>query len=900
MRPIGPGPVAAALALCTVVRALASHAQGAADGTASSSATPARTEDGPAAGASTPPRLLRFVEAEYPAEARAAGTEATVVLLLALDAQGRVTDAQVIEGAGQGFDQAALAAVRRFEFEPARRNGQPVPARVRYRYRFTLRTAPMPQRPAALLRGRVSDERDRPIAGATVVLRLVGHEERRASTDAQGGFRFEIDAPGVALVSVEARGFWPYRAEEQIHARDDLSVQYRLRAQTPVSALPAALRRQRAGEDDPEEQGVTVRGSRPSREVTRTTLDRREIMRIPGTGGDALRAIQNLPGVARAPFLGGALVIRGASPADTQVFVDGSTLPLLYHFGGLSSVIQTEMLDRIDFYPGNYSARFGRAMGGIVDVGIRSPRRRGYRAVFNVSAIDASAFVEGAITPTLGFALAARRSYVDVILTAALANVEGIGVTAAPVYYDYQGVLEWRPNVRHRVRFLLLGDDDTLSILFRNPSDVAPMFAGQFSVATRFHIAQLLWEHDLGPGTQGRAMLSAGWTNLDFSASEQFRFGLQFFPLNGRYELSQRLSSYARLNAGMDIVAGRAIVQFSGLRFAPGETDPANAQRIASDIDGPVYQPATYLEAELTPTRTLRLVPSMRVDFDRAIHQAVLQPRFSFRWEFLRTTALRGGVGVYAQPPQFQQSSGAPNTFFPGQTLGNPSLGYQRAMHWGLGIEHRFSPWISLSVDGFYKWLDDLVVQAPSLALRGQMPPPSYSNAGVGRVYGMEVLLRHRASQRFFGWVAYTLLRSERRDAPEQDWHLFSQDQTHILTVVGSYNFGAGWEAGLRFRYVTGSPVTPYVGSFYNTDTATYTPIPGAPYSQRLGDFHQLDVRVDKTWRFRTWQFGVFLEVLNVYNRANPEGIQYNYNYTMSQPVNGLPIFPNLGLRAEF
>ena len=116
-----------------------------------------------------------------------------------------------------------------------------------------------------------------------------------------------------------------------------------------------------------------MQGERPPREVTRRTLERREINRIPGTSGDALRSIQNLPGVARPPGLAGLLIVRGSAPQDTAIFVDGTEVPLIYHFGGLSSVIPTELLDRIDFYPGNFSARYGRVMGGIVDVGLRSP-----------------------------------------------------------------------------------------------------------------------------------------------------------------------------------------------------------------------------------------------------------------------------------------------------------------------------------------------------------------------------------------------------------------------------------------------------------------------------------------------------------------------------------------------
>jgi len=98
--------------------------------------------------------------------------------------------------------------------------------------------------------------------------------------------------------------------------------------------------------------------------VTRRALEQREITRIAGTNGDALRSIENMPGVARPPFIAGGLIIRGSAPADTDIFVDGTAIPIAYHFGGLSSVIPSELLTRIDFYPGNFGPEYSRALGG--------------------------------------------------------------------------------------------------------------------------------------------------------------------------------------------------------------------------------------------------------------------------------------------------------------------------------------------------------------------------------------------------------------------------------------------------------------------------------------------------------------------------------------------------------
>src|SRR6185295_7861583 len=94
---------------------------------------------------------------------------------------------------------------------------------------------------------------------------------------------------------------------------------------------------------------------------------------------------------------------------------------------------------------------------------------------------------------------------------------------------------------------------------------------------------------------------------------------------------------------------------------------------------------------------------------------------------------------------------------------------------------------IEVSSEAFYRQYDGIIV-----AGRG--------NTGEGRAYGLETLIRYKPDERFFGFLAYTLSRSVRRDAPDQPEHLFNFDQTHILTLIGSYRLGRGWELGARFR----------------------------------------------------------------------------------------------------
>ncbi|HEX4405898.1 MAG TPA: TonB family protein [Polyangia bacterium] len=271
-----------------------------------------------AADALTPPRVIHFVEAPRP-EGADAGVVA-VELELTIGVDGALTDAQIAVSAGEAFDAAALAAVRQFIFEPARRGARAVPARIRYRYTF---------------------------------------EAVEAISDA--------GAPGDGAAPQPPDGGAPTIVSDAGAPAD--------------TALPSF--------------GATASIAAPPREVTKRTLGAEELTNAAGTRGDALRVVELLPGVARPPYLQGFLLIRGSGPDDSQVVFEGGPVDRLYHFGGLTSFTNARLLDHIDLYPGNFSARYGRKVGGIVDVGVRDPKRDAVHSVVDVNLIDASVLIEG-------------------------------------------------------------------------------------------------------------------------------------------------------------------------------------------------------------------------------------------------------------------------------------------------------------------------------------------------------------------------------------------------------------------------------------------------------------------------------------------------------------------------
>ncbi len=233
---------------------------------------------------------------------------------------------------------------------------------------------------------------------------------------------------------------------------------------------------------------------------------------------------------------------------------------------------------------------------------------------------------------------------------------------------------------------------------------------------------------------------------------------------------------------------------------------------------------------------------------------------------------VKGGVGLFAQEPTFDETD--PN-------FGNPKLKGERAIHYSAGVEYKPRPYVTLDATGFYKDMYSMV--SPNAGqftdADGNVKPLRYDNTGKGRAYGLELVARHDFANNFTGWLAYTLSRSERLDSGQTTYRLFDFDQTHILTVLGTYSLPRNWQIGGRFRFVTGNPTTPVVDSVFNASTDQYDPVYGKLNSARIEAFHQLDIRVDKRWVYQSWMLDMYLDVQNIYNRANPEGVSYNYNF---------------------
>ncbi|HEY3494722.1 MAG TPA: TonB family protein [Polyangiaceae bacterium] len=841
---------------------------------AQSKAAPAGSHETPASShAVTMPEVEHFVEAEYPKQAREKGrSQADVTLKLDIDATGHVTGVEVLSGAGDGFDEAAVAAVRGFLFRPARSGERAVKSRIVYRYHFDAPVeAPAPVPVTAVLRGRVlAGTSEQPLAGARVVISLAGKPVLERTTDAQGGFEALGLEPGAYTVRVDADGFLPLEEAETLASSEEVEVKYRLNP--PVT--------------DSEE--VIVRGDKPHREVTRRQLTRREFTRIPGTSGDALRSIQNLPGVARPPALSGELVVRGNADQSTPVFIDGLWLPSVYHFGGLSSVVPSELIDEINFYPGNFGVKYGRGLAGVVDAHFRETRDDGrYHGLFGVDLIDARLMLEGPVPGLKGwnFIGGFRRSHVDLWLTPLLEG-EDTEITAAPVYYDYQFVLDTRPTQSSYLRIGLIGFEDR----FRAFSE-SSAFGGSTDALNAIVGVATVYQTELSNTTSAEISVSFARSHQRFQESV-IDIDTVAHGVLGRAELSQRLLPNLMLRAGLDLQVGPyridGQVPEQGVTGGPPPGPAFASPAREFDQSELFFLPAVYGELT-TRAKRLEVVSWVRLDYTHMTRHYDVSPRLTARYDLVTSprTTLKGGSGIFHQAPGLFEI-----------TLSDDATTLRSERNWqnSLGVEQQIGRHLEASVEGFYNVMDDLVTRrlGPNGVLR-------YDNSATGRVYGLEAMLRYVADDDFFGWISYTLSRSERTWSPGQPSQLFYADQPHNLTVLGSYNLGKGWELGARFRLSSGNLYTPCNGGLLNSSSTTYICVSGKQNSERLSTFHQLDVRVDKRWVFSSWTLGIYLDLINAYNNISEDAPAYSFDFSQRGTTSqNLPIVPSLGIRGEF
>jgi hypothetical protein len=632
---------------------------------------------------------------------------------------------------------------------------------------------------------------------------------------------------------------------------------------------------------------TTVTGKVKKRDDQGQSLTQEEFLMAPGSfGGDPVRAAQNLPGVAQN---GGnaQIIVQGASPDDTGYLINGHRVPLVFHFGGLSSVIIPQAVERVELLPSGYGPEYSRAIGGIIGLTTKEPRTDRLHGMAFVDLLNTGALVEGPIDEKSSFLAAGRYSYIGQVLKAVAKENENFELTAAPTYYDFTSIYTRKINPTNSLKATFVASKDELELIFNKSPANDPELRGDFYNRTEFFrfIPQLTTE--LSGKTKMDNSLGIGRDNLLVNIGGRY-LEVNSNVLSQRSEIVHEWSETSKSYFGLDnqISQDDVRVNLPNSYSVGGVGNPFSVgENRKFDTGGTEILLGAYLRQELKPSKDSKwtYLPNFRVDHFSSTEETFLQPRFQLRYQWDPSLLLRGSWGLYVQPPQPQETS---------KDYGNKKIRSPYAIHYTTGFTKDFrngeTNGFEVTNNYFFKELKDLVF--PSVE-------KNYENSGTGTILGSEIQAKYRRDA-WVGQFVYTYLDSK-RNIPGFGTQPSEFDQTHNLNLIGSYTLER-WTFGGRFRFVTGNPYTPITGATFDSDNDVYIPNRGQIYSQRFEAFNQLDVRVDRKVIYDRWILTYYIDVLNIMNTKNSQNIEYSYDYSQKKKVRGLPILPTIGVKGEF
>jgi len=630
---------------------------------------------------------------------------------------------------------------------------------------------------------------------------------------------------------------------------------------------------------------TTVVSKAPKRDAQMKALKQEDFINMPGSfGGDPVRAAQNLPGVAQS---GGSaqVVVQGAAPDDTGYLINGHFVPIIFHFGGLSSVVSPQAIDRVELRPSGYGPEYSRAIGGIINLETKAPRDDKVTNTVYVDLLNIGAVSEGPIDEKRSFLISGRYSYIGQVLKLASEEEEDINIDSAPVYGDITGIYRKKLSDSWTYDNTFIYSRDKIEFIVQRAFGDDPALRGDLANTTEFFRFIPRLTGRLSDSTTTTHSLGIGQDKISFNIGSQF-FDLNRKVISHRSELVHQFNEKHKIFIGLDNEIDSAKVSLSlPSRFDQGGVgNPfSSGEERRFSIENDDINIGPYWRYNFQATDKLTISPNMRFDYFSDTKEFIAQPRGQIIYKLSKQLSLNLSAGLYSQAPEPQEVS---------PDYGNPDITSPRSTHFTLGWEKDFfdegQSGLSVKNNFFYKDLDNLVVPDQNAL---------YLNSGSGKILGMEV----QANLKRGPWSAqlvYTYLDST-RNIPGQGEFPAQFDQTHNFNLIGSYDLDR-WSFSGRFRIVTGNPYTPVSEGIFDSNNDVYIPVRGAFFSERVSTFRQLDLRVERKTVYDTWILSWYVDIQNVLNRSNGEGVDFAYNYSTSVEDDGLPILPTFGVKGVF
>lgn len=738
------------------------------------------------------------------------------------------------------------------------------------------------------IRGFVYDkETGEPMMLTNVVLEntLIG-----TTTDVNGYFVLSKIKTGDYNIKVTLLGYETYIAPIKIEKNKVLALK--------IDLSPSAT----------ELQTVEIQGkqevARTESQVSIEKITSKDIQQMPSIGGqaDLAQYIQVLPGVVFSGDQGGQLYIRGGSAIHNKVLLDGMVVYNPFHSIGLFSVFETDIIRNADIYTGGFSAQYGGRISSVMDITTKDGNKKHFSGKLAASTFGANLLLEGPLLKkkdySLSYILSAKNSYLSKTSTSIYSYMN----KELPYdYFDLYGKLTLATDNGSKINFFGLNFSDKVN---------------QYEAIADFNWVNRAFGTNflLIPGTS--------------SALVEGVIAYSDYTMNMRETTTNQnqMSNIGGFNVGLSVTNF-----FGDDRLKYGMEMEGNTTRTAYKINDTITDYSTeiglYAIYKLL-YRSILLEPSLRLNYYASLGNVFLEPRLSAKWNITKKFRLKLATGVYSQSFLDTKSDRDIVNLFTGYMTVNPDLNIvgsfrgedlstyvQKSNHFIFGAEYDILRNFNLNVELYYKTMSNLTsvnrerlyADDPEHSDKPEYQRKEYTVEN-GEAYGADFSLKYDDG-RLYVWTIYSLGKVIREG--EMQTYSPHYDRRHNVNVLINYQMGQSrdFEISLRWNYGSGFPYSPTasmvemldfsngINSDYISQNGTLTTIYGELNSERLPNYHRLDLSAKK--RFDIGKRSILeinLSVTNVYNRNN----LFYWNRITSQRVDQLPIMPSLGITYTF
>jgi outer membrane receptor for ferrienterochelin and colicin len=610
-----------------------------------------------------------------------------------------------------------------------------------------------------------------------------------------------------------------------------------------------------------------------------------EIEKSPGANRDISKVIQSFPGVQSTPAYRNDVIIRGGGPSESRFYLDGVEVPFINHFatqgasGGPVGILNADFIREVNYYSGAFPANRGNALSGVFEFSQADGNNEKQEFQATLGASEIAATLDGPIGEKTTYIFSARRSYLQFLFKA-------IGLPFLPTFTDSQFKIRTRFDKKNELTLIGLGAIDLfdLNLGIKNPDDQQKYILSQIPVNEQWsYSVGAVYKHYMERSYQTLVVSRSHLNNdsykyLDNDDSSEdnkiLDYKSQEIENKIRFEHTARLDEF-KLNAGANFDVVTYTNDTRARRFYGNSISEINYSTDLNLVKWGLFGQVSrnFLDERLVLSLGLRAdANNYSSEMNNLFKQ--LSPRFSASYSLTGKWSLNFNTGRYYQLPPYTTLGYKENGQFVNR---ENNLKYIAANHLIAGLEFRPKQSILFSLEGFRKTYSDYpfsINDKISLANKGAdfgvIGDEEVTSTSKGRAYGMEFQARINSSKGFNMNLSYTLVRSE--FTVESGKYVPSGwDSKHILTFTSTKDFGKNWRVGARWRFSGGLPYTPW--DMNRSSLVEAWNLTGSPYfdftrlnSERFAPFHQLDLRIDKSFYLKKVTAKFYIDVQNLYN----------------------------------